>query len=43
MINHIVLEKIMALCESIVTVDFEGTGAGSLKESPPETEMPPLT
>lgn len=31
------LQKMNNLCESIVTVDFEGTDAGSLKEQPPET------
>jgi hypothetical protein len=32
-----------ALCENIVTVDFEGTDSGSLREQSPETGLPPLS
>ena len=36
------VKEMNALCENIVTVDFEGSDAGSLKEPPPENLLRPL-
>lgn len=45
--NHpdlkIIVQKMNTLCENIVTVDFEGTDSGSLREQSPETGLPPLS
>lgn len=37
-----VLKKLNRLCESIISVDFEGTDAGSLKDKVPENMLPPI-
>jgi hypothetical protein len=34
-----VLEKIKALCTTVVTVDFEGTDAGDFKEKTPDAAL----
>jgi hypothetical protein len=37
-----VVEKIGAMCDSVVTVDFEGSDAGSSEAGPPEWERDPF-
>jgi hypothetical protein len=37
-----VLEKIAALCDSVVTVDFEGADSASTEAGPPEWERDPF-
>jgi hypothetical protein len=38
-----VLQKIGAMCDSIVTVDFEGSDSTSTEAGPPEWDRDPLT
>jgi len=35
----VVVEKLKSICHSMITVDFEGSDASSLKEKPPESDL----
>ncbi|NNL43485.1 MAG: Dabb family protein [Desulfobacterales bacterium] len=38
----VVIEKVKNICNNIITVDFEGTDASSLKETIPESDLSDL-